>query len=284
MVELGRWLEYYANTGDWNAVMNRYGSDAHQFISGMQVALDATSGIVSDGIAKAMAGFCIEALSDRLGLTDRLPARVPADTKEQILKTVDEAVTAGLSHTWACACWGVSDDRVHRWRARLRDVGTLVDRAPGGNPVHHPATRWRPSWPWPRPGDRRPQPPQARPPGLLHRPGLGVTLDVPARLSLAAALALAASGVLGTGTASRYLFTLTADSSLGTRVPGRLVRVDLGYPVRSSEQTILPRQRGKRSDRHAHSVGVHRAPVVADGEGRGPAAATCDLEATDHLD
>lgn len=25
---------------------------------------------------------------------------------------------------------------MHRWRARLRDVGTLVDRAPGGNPVH----------------------------------------------------------------------------------------------------------------------------------------------------
>lgn len=25
---------------------------------------------------------------------------------------------------------------MHRWRARLRDVGTLVDRAPGGHPVH----------------------------------------------------------------------------------------------------------------------------------------------------
>ena len=25
---------------------------------------------------------------------------------------------------------------MHRWRARLREVGTLVDRAPGGNPVH----------------------------------------------------------------------------------------------------------------------------------------------------
>jgi len=25
---------------------------------------------------------------------------------------------------------------VHRWRARLLHVGTLVDRAPGGNPVH----------------------------------------------------------------------------------------------------------------------------------------------------
>jgi integrase len=32
--------------------------------------------------------------------------------------------------------WQVSDDRVHRWRARHRRAGTLVDRAPGGNPVH----------------------------------------------------------------------------------------------------------------------------------------------------
>lgn len=34
------------------------------------------------------------------------------------------------------ALWGVSDDRVHRWRARLRTTGTLIDRAPGGNPSH----------------------------------------------------------------------------------------------------------------------------------------------------
>ncbi|MDP8929387.1 MAG: hypothetical protein M3O70_12660 [Actinomycetota bacterium] len=30
----------------------------------------------------------------------------------------------------------MSDDRVHRWRARLHDVGTLVDRAPGGVALH----------------------------------------------------------------------------------------------------------------------------------------------------
>jgi putative transposase len=35
-----------------------------------------------------------------------------------------------------CSLWQVSDDRVHRWRARRRRTGTLVDRAPGGNPVH----------------------------------------------------------------------------------------------------------------------------------------------------
>lgn len=30
----------------------------------------------------------------------------------------------------------MSDDRAHRWRDRRRNVGTLEDRAPGGNPVH----------------------------------------------------------------------------------------------------------------------------------------------------
>lgn len=71
-----------------------------------------------------------------MGLTGSVPARVPAEVKELVLKTVDEAVDAGFSQTWACALWGISDDRVHRWRARRRDLGTLVDRAPGGNPVH----------------------------------------------------------------------------------------------------------------------------------------------------
>jgi putative transposase len=32
--------------------------------------------------------------------------------------------------------WQVSDDRVHRWRARRRELGTLEDLAPGGTPVH----------------------------------------------------------------------------------------------------------------------------------------------------
>ena len=39
-------------------------------------------------------------------------------------------------HRWACSLWQVSDCRVHRWRARRRDIGTLVDRAPGGHPLH----------------------------------------------------------------------------------------------------------------------------------------------------
>jgi putative transposase len=65
-----------------------------------------------------------------------LPARVDGEVKERLLKLVDDAVTAGWAHTRACDVLEVADDRVHRWRARLRAHGTLVDRAPGGNPVH----------------------------------------------------------------------------------------------------------------------------------------------------
>jgi putative transposase len=46
-----------------------------------------------------------------------------------ILKIVDDAVAGGYAHTWVCSLWQVSDDRVHRWRQRRRDVGTLADRA-----------------------------------------------------------------------------------------------------------------------------------------------------------
>lgn len=53
-----------------------------------------------------------------------------------VLKTVDDAVAGGFSHGWVTGMWGVSDDRVHRWRARRRELGTLEDLAPGGSPVH----------------------------------------------------------------------------------------------------------------------------------------------------
>ena len=71
-----------------------------------------------------------------MGLSGPLPARVPAEVKELVLKTVDDAVADGLPHNWVCSLWQVSDDRVHRWRARRRELGTLVDRAPGGSPMH----------------------------------------------------------------------------------------------------------------------------------------------------
>lgn len=65
-----------------------------------------------------------------------MPARVDGDVKEGLCKLVDDAVASGWAHTRACQLLGVEDVRVHRWRARLRDSGTLVDLAPGGNPVH----------------------------------------------------------------------------------------------------------------------------------------------------
>ena len=52
------------------------------------------------------------------------------------MKLVDVAVAAGWPHLRACRTLGVSDVRMHRWRRRLRDIGTLEDRAPGGNPTH----------------------------------------------------------------------------------------------------------------------------------------------------
>ncbi len=53
-----------------------------------------------------------------------------------MLKQVDEAVADGFSQAWVCSLLGVSDDRVHRWRQRLRATGTLIDKAPGGSPAH----------------------------------------------------------------------------------------------------------------------------------------------------
>ena len=71
-----------------------------------------------------------------MGLNGPVPARVPAEVKELVLKTVDDACASGFTHTWATSLWQVSDDRVHRWRARQRRYGSLEDLAPGGQPTH----------------------------------------------------------------------------------------------------------------------------------------------------
>ncbi len=72
-----------------------------------------------------------------LGLArGRVSGRVPGDVKEGLLKLIDGAVAAGWAHQRACGVLEVSDIGVHRWRARLKDVGTLVDRSPGGGAVH----------------------------------------------------------------------------------------------------------------------------------------------------
>ncbi|MDQ3678826.1 MAG: integrase core domain-containing protein [Actinomycetota bacterium] len=59
-----------------------------------------------------------------------------AGDKLELLGLIDGAVAAGWPHVRACMVLGLADVRGHRWRARLREHGTLEDRAPGGNPVH----------------------------------------------------------------------------------------------------------------------------------------------------
>ena len=72
-----------------------------------------------------------------LGLAGGVPARVGAEVKQMVLDTVGGAVAAGLAHRWAAALWGVSDDRVHRWRARRAGRGgSLEDRRRAGAAVH----------------------------------------------------------------------------------------------------------------------------------------------------
>lgn len=72
-----------------------------------------------------------------MGLTlAEVPPRVDGEVKQGLLKLVDDAVADGWPHARACRTLGISDVRVHRWRKRRTDVGSLQDRAPGGNPVH----------------------------------------------------------------------------------------------------------------------------------------------------
>jgi putative transposase len=45
-------------------------------------------------------------------------------------------LAGGWSQARACRALGLGELRVHRWRAKLAQTGTLEDLAPGGNPVH----------------------------------------------------------------------------------------------------------------------------------------------------
>jgi ERCC4 domain-containing protein len=71
-----------------------------------------------------------------LGLFGPVPARVSAETKLELLGLIDSAVGDGWSHARACRVLELVDERAHRWRARLRETGTLEDRGPGGGAVH----------------------------------------------------------------------------------------------------------------------------------------------------
>jgi putative transposase len=61
---------------------------------------------------------------------------VSAETKLELLGLIDQAVADGWSHARACRVLELVDERAHRWRARLRETGTLEDRGPGGGAVH----------------------------------------------------------------------------------------------------------------------------------------------------
>jgi putative transposase len=61
---------------------------------------------------------------------------VSAEVKLELLGLIDQAVVDGWAHARACRVLGLADSRAHRWRQRLREMGTLEDRDPGGGAVH----------------------------------------------------------------------------------------------------------------------------------------------------
>jgi putative transposase len=61
---------------------------------------------------------------------------VSAETKLELLGLIDTAIADGWAHTRACRVLDLQDVRAHRWRARLRETGSLDDRPPVGDAVH----------------------------------------------------------------------------------------------------------------------------------------------------
>jgi putative transposase len=61
---------------------------------------------------------------------------VSAETKLELLGLIDGAVADGWAHTRACRVLGIEDVRAHRWRQRLREIGSLEDGRPVGDAVH----------------------------------------------------------------------------------------------------------------------------------------------------
>lgn len=59
-----------------------------------------------------------------------------ATTKLELLGLIDGALADGWAHTRACQVLDLADVRAHRWRARLRETGSLDDRPPIGDAVH----------------------------------------------------------------------------------------------------------------------------------------------------
>ncbi len=68
-------------------------------------------------------------------MSGRIPRRVDAATKADLLGLVDHAVTAGWPLRRAAHVLDINEGRVWRWMARRAD-GRLADRRPGGAPLH----------------------------------------------------------------------------------------------------------------------------------------------------
>jgi len=71
-----------------------------------------------------------------LGLFGPVLTRVSAETKLELLGLIDGAVADRWAHTRACRVLDLADFRAHRWRARLREIGSLQDGRPVGDAVH----------------------------------------------------------------------------------------------------------------------------------------------------
>jgi putative transposase len=61
---------------------------------------------------------------------------VSAAAKLELMGLIDQAVADGWAHGRACRVLEIEDVRVHRWRARLAETGSLDDRPPIGDAVH----------------------------------------------------------------------------------------------------------------------------------------------------
>lgn len=70
-----------------------------------------------------------------MGIGGRVPRRVDAATKADLLDLLAQALEAGWPLLRACRLLELDERRAHRWLAR-RARGRLADMAPGGSPVH----------------------------------------------------------------------------------------------------------------------------------------------------
>lgn len=70
-----------------------------------------------------------------MGLSGRVPGRVDTAIKAGLLDLLDDALEHGWSLRRACHVLELSERRANRW-SRRRACGDLLDRRPGGQPVH----------------------------------------------------------------------------------------------------------------------------------------------------